>query len=139
MTQQKQLFGCNKSIVNVIKLDPTDILTPDDLFFIQKLIKLGIKTDEILNKFEYQDRQFVLDYIVRVKNDTRRTWVFKMYCRWWHNSKNLQTIESWRKNHEEIAEILGKDVSWISKNKNRLISKLKIILFSDDVLKEIFG
>ena len=73
MTQQKQLFGCNKSIVNVIKLDPTDILTPDDLFFIQKLIKLGIKTDEILNKFEYQDRQFVLDYIVRVKNDTRRT------------------------------------------------------------------
>ena len=73
MTQQKQLFGCNKSIVNVIKLDPTDILTPEDLFFIQKLIKLNIKTDEILNKFEYQDRQFVLDYIVRVKNDTRRT------------------------------------------------------------------
>ena len=35
MTQQKQLFGCNKTIVNVIKLDPTDILTPDDLFFIK--------------------------------------------------------------------------------------------------------
>ena len=37
MTQQKQLFGCNKSIVNVIKLDPTDILDAEDLFFIQKL------------------------------------------------------------------------------------------------------
>ena len=73
MTQQKQLFGCNKQIVNVIKLDPTDILDAEDLFFIQKLIKLNIKTDDILNKFEYQDRQFVLDYIVRVKNDTRRT------------------------------------------------------------------
>ena len=67
MTQQKQLFGCNKPIVNVIKLDPTDILTPDDLFFIQKLIKLGIKTEEILNKFELQERQFVLDYIERLR------------------------------------------------------------------------
>ena len=67
MTQQKQLFGCNKLIVNVIKLDPTDILTPDDLFFIQKLIKLGIKTEEILNKFETQERQFVLDYIERLR------------------------------------------------------------------------
>ena len=67
MTQQKQLFGCNKSIVNVIKLDPTDILTPDDLFFIQKCLKIGIKTDEILNKFETQERQFVLDYIERLR------------------------------------------------------------------------
>ena len=70
MTQQKQLFGC-KPIVNVIKLDPTDILTPEDLFFIQKLIKLNIKTDEILNKFEYQDRQFVLDYIERLKREAK--------------------------------------------------------------------
>ena len=67
MTQQKQLFGCNKSIVNVIKLDPTDILTPDDLFFIQKCLKIGIKTDEIMNKFETQERQFVLDYIERLR------------------------------------------------------------------------
>ena len=54
-------------MVNVIKLDPTDILTPDDLFFIQKLIKLGIKTEEIMNKFETQERQFVLDYIERLR------------------------------------------------------------------------
>ena len=71
MTQQKQLFGYNKPIVNVIKRDPTDILTPDDLFFIQNLIKLNIKTDEILNKFEYQDRQFVLDYIERFKIEAK--------------------------------------------------------------------
>ena len=71
MTQQKQLFGCNKPIVNVIKLDPTDILTPDDLFFIQKCLKIGIKTDEILNKFEYQDRQFVIDYIERLKREAK--------------------------------------------------------------------
>ena len=67
MTLQCQLFRCSTQIVNVIKLDPTDILDADDLFFIQKLIKLNIKTDEILNKFEYQERQFVLDYIERLR------------------------------------------------------------------------
>ena len=72
MTQQKQLFGYNKLIVNVIKLDPTDILDAEDLFFIQKLIKLGIKTEEILNKFETQERQFVLDYIERLKREANK-------------------------------------------------------------------
>lgn len=67
MTLQCQLFRCNTPIVNVIKLDPTDILTPDDLFFIQKCLKLGIKKEEIMNKFETQERQFVLDYIERLR------------------------------------------------------------------------
>ena len=67
MTLQCQLFRYSTPIVNVIKLDPTDTLTPDDLFFIQKLIKLGIKTEEIMNKFELQERQFVLDYIERLR------------------------------------------------------------------------
>ena len=71
MTLQCQLFRCSTPIVNVIKLDPTDILTPDDLFFIQKLIKLGIKTEEIMNKFETQERQFVLDYIERLKREEK--------------------------------------------------------------------
>lgn len=56
MSLQCQLFKSNTPIVNVIKLDPTDILSPEDLFFIQKLLKLGIKTDEIMNKFELQER-----------------------------------------------------------------------------------
>ena len=67
MTLQCQLFRCSTPIVDVIKLDPTDILDADDLLFIQKLIKLGIKTEEIMNKFETQDRQFVLDYIERLR------------------------------------------------------------------------
>ena len=71
MTLQCQLFRCSTPIVNVIKLDPTDILTPDDLFFIQKLIKLGIKTEEIMNKFETQERQFVLDCIERLKREEK--------------------------------------------------------------------
>ena len=71
MTQQSQLFRCDKPIVNVIKLDPTDILNPDDLFFIQKLLKIGIKTEEIMNKFELQERQFVLDYIERLNREAK--------------------------------------------------------------------
>ena len=67
MSLQCQLFKSNTPIVNVIKLDPTDILLAEDLFFIQKCLKLGIKTDEIMNKFELQERQFVLDYIERLR------------------------------------------------------------------------
>ena len=69
MSLQYQLFKSNTPIVNVIKLDPTDILSPDDLFFIQKLLKIGMKTEEILNKFELQERQFVLDYIERLRRE----------------------------------------------------------------------
>ena len=69
MSLQYQLFKSSKPIVNVIKLDPTDILSPEDLFFIQKLLKIGMKTEEILNKFEFQERQFVLDYIERLRRE----------------------------------------------------------------------
>ena len=69
MSLQYQLFNSSKPIVNVIKLDPTDILQADDLFFIQKLLKIGIKTEEIMNKFELQERQFVLDYIERLRRE----------------------------------------------------------------------
>lgn len=43
------------------------------------------------------------------------------------------------KTHEEIAYVFDKDVSTITRNKNKLINKLKIILFSDDVVHEIFS
>lgn len=38
---------------------------------------------------------------------------------------------------EEIAEILGKEVSWIARNKKRLIEELKTELFPDDVIRDI--
>ena len=69
MSLQYQLFKSSKPIVNVIKLESTDILSPEDLFFIQKLLKIGMKTEEILNKFELQERQFVLDYIERLRRE----------------------------------------------------------------------
>ena len=43
------------------------------------------------------------------------------------------------KTYEEISEIMGVDISTVSRNKNRLINELKIKLFSDEVLFEIFA
>lgn len=43
------------------------------------------------------------------------------------------------KTRESIAEELEVDVSTITRNKNRLINVLKIYMFSNDAMKEIFG
>jgi len=43
-----------------------------------------------------------------------------------------------KKKSEEIAEHYNVDTSTISRNKNRLINVLKIYLFSDDVVNELF-
>lgn len=40
---------------------------------------------------------------------------------------------------EDIACELGVDVSTITRNKNRLVNTIKIFLFSDDVMLEMFG
>lgn len=42
------------------------------------------------------------------------------------------------KTREEIAEYFNVDVATVSRNKNRLINILKIYLFSDEVITEIF-
>lgn len=49
----------------------------------------------------------------------------------------LRYFES--KSREEIAEYFNVDVATISRNKNRLINILKIYLFSDEVITEIFS
>ena len=42
------------------------------------------------------------------------------------------------KTREEIAEYFNVDVATISRNKNRLINSMKIYLFSDEVIVEMF-
>lgn len=39
---------------------------------------------------------------------------------------------------EAVAEKFGTTVTTISRNKSRLINKLKVVLFSDDVIYELF-
>lgn len=42
------------------------------------------------------------------------------------------------KTHQEIADLFSKDVSTITRNKTRLINELKINLFSDEAIEELF-
>lgn len=39
---------------------------------------------------------------------------------------------------EHIAEMFDVEVKTVTRNKNRLVNQLKIIIFSDDVIKELF-
>lgn len=43
------------------------------------------------------------------------------------------------KTREEIAEYYNRDITTIWRNKRRLINQLKISLFSDEVIKELFS
>ena len=62
-----QLFKTDMPLATGLRQEPTDILEPNDLFFIQKLLKLGFKDDDILIKYELHLRQPVLDYIIRLR------------------------------------------------------------------------
>ena len=65
---QRQLFR-NDAQIKYLRLEPTDILDPKDLFFIQQLIKLKFSNDDILCKFELHQKQPVLDYIIRLRRE----------------------------------------------------------------------
>lgn len=52
--------------------------------------------------------------------------------------KVIEYIYFESKTREEIAEIFDCEVKTITRNKNRLVNQLKIIIFSDDVIKELF-
>ena len=64
-----QLFKTDVAPVKALKQEPTEILEPKDLFFIQDLIKRGFKDEEILIKYELHFRQPVLDYIIRIRRN----------------------------------------------------------------------
>ena len=66
---QTQLFKMDIALVQGLRREPTDILEPKDLFFIQDLIKRGFKDDDILIKYELHLRQPVLDYIIRIRRN----------------------------------------------------------------------
>lgn len=51
----------------------------------------------------------------------------------------IEMIYFQEKTREEIAEYYNRDVTTIWRNKRRLINQLKISLFSDEVIRELFN
>lgn len=49
----------------------------------------------------------------------------------------LKYFEGWGR--EELANHFGCDVSTVTRNKNRLINTLRVYLFSDEVIRELFA
>ena len=52
--------------------------------------------------------------------------------------KVIELIFWQHETREHIAEIFDVEVKTVTRNKNRLVNQLKIIIFSDDVIKELF-
>ena len=59
---QKQLFYCSYT-----QLDPTEVLTVNDMFLIQELVKKGFTDKEIYIKFELHQRPYVVAYCMRLR------------------------------------------------------------------------
>lgn len=50
----------------------------------------------------------------------------------------IEMIYFENKTREDIAEMYDCEVKTVTRNKNRLVNQLKIVIFSDDVIKELF-
>ena len=59
---QKQLFYGSYT-----NLEPTDVLTVNQLFLIQKLVKKGFTDKEIYIKFELHQRPYIVAYCMRLR------------------------------------------------------------------------
>lgn len=98
------------------------------------------KTEELLknyNKFKYaiennQDNTEKTKKLIDIMNAALKTIENDKY----HDVIKYIFFEN--KTREEIAEILDCEVKTITRNKNRLVNQLKMIIFSDDVIKELF-
>lgn len=92
------------------------------------------KTEELLrnyNTFRNSDQPYTIKLVKKI-NDALDMITDDMY----HDVIVMYYFE--KKTREEIAEQYDTTVTTISRNKTRLINKLKPILFSDDVIYELF-
>lgn len=98
------------------------------------------KTEELLrnyNKFKYaiennQENAEKTKKLMKIINAALKTIEKDKYY------KVIEYIFFDEKTREEIAEIFECEVKTVTRNKNRLVNQLKIIIFSDDVIKELF-
>ena len=92
------------------------------------------KTEELLrnyNAFKKSDQPYTIKLVKKI-NDALDMIMDDLY----YDVITMYFFE--KKTREEIAEQYDTTVTTISRNKTRLINKLKPILFSDDVIYELF-
>lgn len=92
------------------------------------------KTEELLrnyNAFKKSDQPYTIKLVKKI-NDALDMIMDDLYF----DVITMYYFE--KKTREEIAEQYDTTVTTISRNKTRLINKLKPILFSDDVIYELF-
>lgn len=99
------------------------------------------KTEELLRNYN--------DYNVAIKTNKKKTIKTQKLMKIMNNAlKNIEKdyyysvitmIYFEDKTREEIAEFYNVDVKTIARNKNRLINKLKIVIFSDESINELFN
>lgn len=115
-------YGCINKSKSVVKFDSTcSSLNIKDL---------DEKAEEQIQELEYRINNIkkfinvIDDALAKIKTDPYYEIILLKYVK--------------NNTYEEIAEKLDKDVSTISRNKNRLINKLKTFLFAEEVLQDIF-
>lgn len=98
------------------------------------------KTEELLknyNKFKYaiennQDNAEKTKKLIEIINAALKTIEKDKYY------DVIRYIFFENRTREEIAEKLDCEVKTVTRNKNRLVNQLKMIIFSDDVIRELF-
>lgn len=95
------------------------------------------KTEQILRNYEELKRSHsedgTADKFVHIINDALKSIEDDNYY------DVIPMIYFEGRSREEVAEFFDVTVTTISRNKTRLINKLKTLIFADDVVKEIFS
>ncbi len=115
-------YGCINKSKSIVKFDSSCINT--------NIKDLEEKAEEQIQELEYRInniKKFITvidDALAKIKTDPYYELIILKYVK--------------NNTYEEIAEKLDKDISTVSRNKNRLINKLKTFLFAEEVLQDIF-
>lgn len=95
------------------------------------------KTEQVLRNYEELKRSYsedgTADKFVHIINDALKSIEDDDYY------DIIPMIYFENRSREEVAEFFDVTVTTISRNKTRLINKLKTLVFADDVVKEIFS
>ena len=118
----------------IIKLKKSGLINDSD----KKAFK---KTEEVLKNFHKYEEAIAADKEGTIKTQ-KLVNIIRTALRSIENDPYYEVIIMFYLNNntrEEIAEYFDCDVKTITRNKRRLINKIKLIVFSDETIKELFS